>query len=157
VDPNSKIPANTANFFHYSADIESLDAMCVLLESFDEPDEFDPDDDATNDGGIRNNWTPFAPDGWSQWLRDDAFKTFVMITDDDVSCRTDALFTDGSAEQNFDLDLNDDNDEAGGNNVAHAVESALFTLSATHFGSASARNYVFHSIVGMQKNTGGAA
>lgn len=155
--PNSKLPVNTGRFFHYSADIESLDAMCVLLESFDEPDEFDPDNNPLNDGGIRNTWPPFAENGWSQWLRNDAFKTFVMITDDDVECQTDDLFADGTAEQNFDLNLNDNNNVTGGNNVADAVETALFSLSATHFGSAESRNYVFHSIVGMQPNTGGDA
>src|SRR5690606_27110888 len=114
-----------SRFFHYSADIESLDALCVLLESYDEPDEFDPDDVATNDGGIRNNWTPLAPNGWQNWLREGAFKTFVVITDDDVYCDTDDLIPDGNARQNFDIRLRDGETAVGGGNVATAFDTAL--------------------------------
>lgn len=152
VNPNSKMPVNGPRFFHYSADIESTDGLCVLLESYDEPDEFDPDNNPLNDGGIRNTWSPLAPSGWQQWLREGAFKTFVMITDDNVHCDTDDLFVDGSLQQNFDVRMRDNNSNTDASTVATTFDTALLSLSATQFGTAMERNYVFHSIVGLNEN-----
>lgn len=151
-NPNSKMPLNGPRFFHYSADIESLDALCVLLESYDEPDEFDPDNNPLDDGGIRNTWTALASLGWQQWLRPDAFKTFVMITDDDVYCDTDDLIGDADSRQNFDVRLRDNDTAPGGDAVATAFDAALLSLSPTHFGSLSERNYIWHSILGLNEN-----
>lgn len=153
VNPNGKMPENGERFFHYSADIESRDGLCVLLESYDEPDEFDPDDDPLNDGGIRNTWTPLAGEGWQQWLRPGAFKTFVMITDDHVDCRTRNLIPNGDPRQNFDITLDDNDIVADGETAAERFDTALLSLSPEHFGTAEARNYVWHSILGMKENT----
>lgn len=61
-----------------------------------------------------------ASGGWSQWLRASARKVFLEFTDDNSEEMT---------WQDF--------------------EQALFTMAPEHFGSASARNYVFHSIIGI--------
>jgi hypothetical protein len=155
VGPNGKMPVNGERFFHYSADIESLDGLCVLLESYDEPDEFDPDNNALNDGGIRNTWTPLAPTGWQEWLRPGAFKTFVMITDDDVDCRTQDLIPDDNDRQNFDITLDDNDNTGGGETAATSFDTALLSLSPEHFGTAETRNYVWHSILGLNENSPG--
>jgi hypothetical protein len=65
----------------------------------------------------------FAPNGWSGWLRPGARKVFVEITDDES------------------------------NLSATAFENALFQLSPDHFGTAQARNFVWHSIVGLAANS----
>ena len=62
------------------------------------------------------------PDGWGAVLRDDSVKTFLLITDDDPD---------------MDHDLFDEQ---------------LLALAPEHFGTAGARNYVWHSIIGMVEN-----
>ena len=61
-------------------------------------------------------------DGWRAWLRPGARRAFLEISDDD---------------SNMDWD---------------AFDAALLALSAEHFGTAEERNYVWHSIIGMQQN-----
>lgn len=63
-----------------------------------------------------------APDGWRGLLREGARRTFLLITDDDPAMDWD----------DFDRDL--------------------LALSEEHFGTAEARNYVWHSIIGMGAN-----
>lgn len=67
-----------------------------------------------------------APSGWSDWLRPDSFKVFMEFTDDSA--------TDMSATE---------------------FDDALLTLSPQAFGTAAERNYVFHSIVGLQAKDAG--
>ncbi|WP_373044820.1 PKD domain-containing protein [Vulgatibacter sp.] len=60
--------------------------------------------------------------GWGQWLRAGSQKVFVEITDDEASLS------------------------------ASSFETSLFALSSAHFGDATARNYTWHSIVGLAQN-----
>lgn len=57
--------------------------------------------------------------GWSSWLREDAFKVFIGFSDDNSAM---------SAER---------------------FEASLLGLTPAHFGSPGARNYVWHSVVGL--------
>lgn len=63
--------------------------------------------------------------GWGTYLREGSQKVFLMVTDDDAD----------GAPAGF-----------------AAFDSLLLALSETHFGTAEARNYVFHSILGMAAN-----
>ncbi len=65
-----------------------------------------------------------APNGWGAWLRPDSVKNFIEVTDDNS--------TQLSAEK---------------------FDQQLLALAPEHFGTAAKRNYVFHSIVGLQFNT----
>jgi hypothetical protein len=121
---------NPPHFFHYSADIESEDAWCQLLKGFDTPDEL---------GDFWRSWTPLTPNGWSAWLRPDSFKSFVVITDDDVDCN------------NYGYDFDDKNSASGGQSAANKFDQALRALAPQHFGTAAQRNYVWHSIVAMKE------
>jgi hypothetical protein len=142
-DPNRR-------YFHYSADIESEDAACVLLESYDKPDEFNPNDpndtngtNTTGDGppgSAYRNWNVQAPNGWKEWLRPNAFKTFVAITDDRLNCDRDTY--DGGDPAAFAAFT----DNAAG---ATAVDTAFLALDPAQFGTAAARNYTFHTIMGI--------
>ena len=100
-------PTNGERFFHYSVYVGSEDSFERILQTFDgrQPDQFD-----------------FAPQGWSQWLRPEAFKVFLEITDDSSAMSADDF------------------------------EEALFALSPQHFGGAEDRNYIWHSILGMKAN-----
>jgi hypothetical protein len=122
---------NAPRFYHYSADVGSLDSLCLLLGSYNLPDE------RASDGRL---WTAKAANGWSQWLREDAFKVFMEITDDDVSCTS------------YGYNFKDNGTTAGGTAVATSFDQALRALSSAQFGTASARNYVWHSIVGLKAN-----
>ncbi len=120
---------NPPKFFHYSADVGSRDAFCLSIASFDQPDEFgDPN---------RSGWSVKAPNGWSAWLREEAFKTFVFIGDDDVSCSS------------WGYAFDDLSTTSGGAAAAAAFDAQLTARSPEQFGTPSARNYVWHSIVGV--------
>ncbi|MBI2377751.1 MAG: hypothetical protein HYV07_27360 [Deltaproteobacteria bacterium] len=113
-DPVPARPANTANFFHYSENISSHDSFQKILETYSAEDSF----------GL-------APDGWRQWLRADAFKVFIEITDDDPSGRL------------------PNRPDGQNSSTAANFEAALFALDPPHFGRPGFRNYIFHSIVGL--------
>jgi hypothetical protein len=123
---------NAPTFYHYSADVGSLDSLCLLLGAYSLPDE------RASDGRL---WTAKAANGWSQWLREDAFKVFMEITDDDVNCSS------------YGYSFNDSGTTAGGTTVATNFDAALLALSPAQFGTASERNYVWHSIIGMKANS----
>ncbi len=125
---------NPGRFYHYSADIFSTDALCRLLEGFHSPDEIASD---------YRSWTPVAPNGYSEFLREEAFKAFVVITDDNIDCTYG-----GYAFKDYDT-------AALGTIAAASFDTALLTLSPAHFGTAADRNYVFHSIVAMGENSPG--
>jgi hypothetical protein len=129
-DSDASEPRNGARFFHYSANVQSHDGWCVLLDSFEQPDEF---------GDVaRPGWATLAAHGWSAYLRPEAFKTFVAISDDDVDCR--------AGTRSF----SDHSTASGGEIAAQAFDTALLQLSPKQFGTAKSRNYVWHSIVGLR-------
>lgn len=99
-------PTNTNRFFQYSVEIGSTNSYGVITSTYNMKDEFN-----------------LAPNGWQAWLRPNAMKTFIEITDDNSQT-----------------------------SVA-AFESALFALTPKMFGDANKRNYTFHSICGVKENT----
>jgi hypothetical protein len=127
-------------YFHYDADgtthdrassVGSLNSLCRALEWIDQPDGF----------GL-------APNGWGAWLRPEAHKVFVEVTDDHADCSAD-LDGDGTD----DIDINDtQEDPANASDVpgewqALTFDSLLRAQAPTQFGRLDARNYVFHSLV----------
>ncbi|WP_437828226.1 hypothetical protein [Sorangium sp. So ce1153] len=119
---------NPPVFYHYSHEIRSNDALCVLLGSYNavQPDQY----------GL-------APNGWSEWVREESLKVITVITDDHVGCQSTHL------ERNIYID--DTRQEL--DDVVEDFEGLLFGLDPAVFGDASAPKYVFHSIVGLQENT----
>lgn len=115
---------NPPRFFHYSVEIASRNSWCQILSTFDKPDEF-----------------KLAPTGWQTWLRPDAFKTFIEITDDGMGCSYG-----GKTYQ-------DSNTAAGGTSAAALFDADLLARSPAHFGDAQQRNYQFYSIVALAFNT----
>mgnify|MGYP006194361745 FL=1 len=77
----------------------------------------------------------FAATGWSEWLREGAFKVFIEITDDEPS----SSLPDGTPA------------------TADNFERALFALQPAHFGTPGKRNYLWHSIIGLQAKSDGSA
>lgn len=103
-DPVPAMPAITERFKHYHVAIDSEDSLIQALDTYARPDPFG-----------------FAPDGWRGWLRDDAQRVFLEITDD-----------------TSDLSADD-------------FEVALYALDPPAFGHAGDRNFVFHSIIGIRE------
>jgi hypothetical protein len=100
--PPPPAPTNGPRFFHYSTEIASTDSLVKITSTYKTPDP-----------------SGQAQMGWSQWLRADAFKIFVEITDDQSS------------------------------QAAATFETNLFALTPKQFGDATTRNYIFHSIIGV--------
>jgi hypothetical protein len=123
----SPIPNQPANnppiFYHYSYPVYSHDSFCKVLDRFDKADQYN-----------------LAPSGYSAWLRPDAFKIFVEITDDGIDCDWGG----------YSFDDNDNIND--GNSTATQFDQALCNLSPTHFGTTTTRNYMWYSIVCMAAN-----
>jgi hypothetical protein len=116
---------NDPIFFQYSVTIGSHNSWCRALDSYK--------------GNLQDDFG-LAPGGWSQWLRKEAVKVFVEVTDDNVSCSLD-----GTTYQ-------DGNTEAGGMTSSAAFDAALLALDPEQFGDAMKRNYIWHSIIGLTEN-----
>ena len=104
-NPVPSQPTNSSTFFHYSVEISSHNSFSQILATYNAPDEFN-----------------LAPNGWSDWLRPEAFKVFLEITDDDS------------------------------NMTADAFEDGLLALSPANFGDATQIRYIWHSIIGLNEN-----
>jgi hypothetical protein len=121
---NAEAPVFSERFFQYSTKVESHDSFDIALDTYDAS--------VANDD--REEKFDQAPLGWSDWLRPDAKKVFLEVTDDDE------LLTD---EGDDDIE---DNEEIS----ATEFVTRLTTLAPQHFGSDPLHpNFVFHSIVGL--------
>ncbi len=112
---------NPPIFYHYSTTIGSHNAWCRLFDTYETADPH----------GFAN--------GWKDWLRSDAFKVLVAVTDDGVACsssRTGNNYSDG-------------NSLAGGVTAGDKFDQDLLALDPLQFGTAQDRNYVHHSILGI--------
>ena len=98
---------NPPRFYHYSVEVESTDSFRRLLGSLT---------------GTERDKFNLAPGGWQTWLRTDAYKAFIVITDD----------TSDMSEVDFD--------------------TQLLAKAPMQFGTKAARNYVWHTISGLKQN-----
>jgi len=130
---------NPPRFYHHSTDIGSNNMWCRMLRSYDVTDPYPT---------ARTGFTPVAPSGWGAFLRPQAFKVFIGITDDSpnrsgiaANRRCDSMRTGDN--------LVGSNDQTGATNF----DTALRTLAPAQFGATSgARNYAWYSIVGFAGN-----
>ncbi len=113
-------------FYHYSLPVHSHDSLCKALDGLQgtAPDEFGQ-----------------APQGWISWLRTEAVKVFVAITDDGVACTSSGT------------NLDDADQIPQGQTVAVDFDQLLLQQSPAHFGTATDRNYLWYSIIGMPPKT----
>ena len=102
--PTPDQPAFTDHFYQYSLKVDSLNSLALLVDTIDatKQDEFD-----------------LAPQGWGMWLRPNAAKVILEITDDNSTEMTAADFV------------------------------AKLTAKSAQFGTASAPSFRFHSIIGI--------
>jgi hypothetical protein len=119
---------NPPRFFHYSAQIDSEDGLCVTLQAFNTPDELP--------AGERD-WTPIAPNGWSEFLRPEAWTSFVVMSDGDPDCTL------------GDLTL-DSGDETESFNAASLFDAALIGLAPGKFSNETGRRYDWTSVAAFE-------
>jgi hypothetical protein len=115
------VGTNSARFFHYDVLIDSHDAFCKILDTFDRP---------SMDGR--------APLGWQAFLRPDAQKAFVLITDDNASCTL-----------HGDIEVSFGAAEADPFEDALMFHSALLARSPAQFGMPPDVRYQLYSFVGL--------
>jgi len=122
---DAEAPVFSERFFQYSTKLESHDAFDIALDTYEPP--------VANED--REEKFDQAPLGWSDWLRPDAKKVFLEVTDDDELVGDD----DEDSEDNVDIS-------------ASAFIAQLTALAPQHFGTdPSHPNFVFHSIVGLDE------
>jgi hypothetical protein len=139
-DTTPLVAHNPPRFYHHSTDIGSNNLWCRLLGSYDVTDPFPADPRSTGDQN-GTPWVPVAPNGWGAYLRPEAFKVFIGITDDSP-----AGSGGGGCANLRGSGLNGTNDQAG----ANAFDTVLRTLAPTQFGPVDGtRNYRWYSIIGM--------
>ncbi|MBI3206197.1 MAG: hypothetical protein HYZ29_31970 [Myxococcales bacterium] len=141
VAPTNNLPI----FFHYDHDdVESTDGWCKLLEWFDDPDRYN-----------------LAPKGWSEWLRADAFKTFVLVSDDGMNCTWPYVGTyPPSCATNGPKCYKDGVQSTSATEApiaAKGFDADLLALSPTQFGTAQTRKYMWHSLSGVAPNFGSSS
>jgi hypothetical protein len=102
--PTPDQPAFTERFYQYSLKVDSLNSLVLLIDTFDAtaPDEF-----------------KLAPQGWGAWLRPNAAKVILEITDDNSTQMTAADFL------------------------------TKLTAKSAQFGTPAAPAFTFHSIIGI--------
>jgi hypothetical protein len=108
-NPPPPIPATTPHYQQYDAITGSGAFLDNILAWYSAPDPH----------GL-------APGGWSDWLRPEAQKLFLAMTD-------------GSSASNSNAD-------------GDAFDAALLALPGSPFGMPGDRRYVFHSIISMEPN-----
>jgi hypothetical protein len=144
--PCSGVTANTAPgnnppvFYHYDHDdVESWDAWCKMLDWYDKPDRYN-----------------LAPGGWKDWLRTEALKTFVLVSDDRMDCYWPQASTYYSSCSTPGAKCYDDGSTSSYATDAPAAakqfDTDILALDPAQFGTSTNRNYVWHSLVGVTKN-----
>ncbi len=128
------VPGDVPNqFHHYDVNVQSFDSLCLALDTLY----------GANGGGEADEHG-LHPDGWSKWLRSDAIKVFIEITDDDINCTWNGN------------NLSDNGGDPGsptGNAAQAAIQfdSLLIGQASNQFGTQADRNYQFYSIVGIKE------
>ncbi len=143
LDSTPAVAHGAPNFYHHSTDIGSNNMWCRLLESYDEADSYPV---------TRSGWTSIAPSGWGTYLREDAFKIFVAITDDSPLATSTTYVRGGQTLARDCPNMLGNSSLDGTNDLAGAqdFDTALRTLAPEHFGAVGDdRNYAWYSIVGM--------
>ena len=125
LNPPAQPVNNPGKFYHYSVAISSVNAACKALSTID---------------GVDKDQFGLAPTGWQTWLREDALKVFMVITDDRMNC--------SYANKVY----NDGNTIVAAGTASAAYDASLLAKSPLHFGTIAARNYLWYSIVGMAYN-----
>ncbi len=153
---------NGERFFHYNGRVDSLDGWCRLLDSLEQPDEWvfnEWADDPQLPGSLRADWKTMFPHGIREILREGAFKSIVLVSDDAIACETERAYRelgpltygprDAHPERFYDTSSWPAPDAEEDARVATRFDLALTARAPELFGTPDNRNYRFHAIVGV--------
>jgi hypothetical protein len=113
-------------FYHYDVNVQSWDSACKMFDTM-----FGPA------GGGEPDQHGLCPNGWNAFLRPEAVKVFVEITDDQMGCDWDGA------------SMYDNGQVAAGQQAALTFDNKLLQVNPGQFGTVADRNYIFYSIVGL--------
>lgn len=133
-------PHRPDRFFAFTQPIESDNGFCVMQQTSDQAPSWGTG--LNGNGPSITEDDPLLQNGWLPLLRQEAFKSFLVLSDDDILCEG----------ENFRYRT--------GNPRGYAVEDSaeafdrwLQETAPEHFGaSPEERNYAWHSIVGVAAN-----
>ncbi len=129
-------PANNERFFQLDINVQSTDSVCLMIA------HYAIDETA---GPFPQTGREASPTGWHEWLREDALKVFVEITDDRLSCSV------TTANGTYDLSSFSDG-LSDATRLARDVYRAIQELSQEQFGTPQEPKFIWHSIVGIGDN-----
>tara|TARA_R110002096_G_scaffold171490_2_gene344376 strand:+ start:12110 stop:13540 length:1431 start_codon:yes stop_codon:yes gene_type:complete len=112
------LPFDGERLKHYPIYVGSHDAYDRILS------DYALDDDGIYNVAPQGGLVPALPYGYGEFLREDALKVFLIISDDDTQGATTAS--------------------------AAAFDDALLAMAPEQFGTADERNYLVHSIIGQE-------
>ncbi len=127
---------NPPLFFHYDSNVESWDGWCKAFSWYDKPD--DPPSLTTI--------------GWKEWLRPNALKAFVSVTDDRVDCNAAGTNPGASCSSAGPKCFDDGSNATTALTTAQQFDADLLALDPLQFGTVADRKYVWYSIVGVAPN-----
>ncbi|MEZ4220001.1 MAG: hypothetical protein R3B13_03660 [Polyangiaceae bacterium] len=127
---------NPPLFYHYDkGNVESWDGWCKAMAWYDQPSEHDA-----------------TLQGWKTWLRPEAYKAFVSITDDRVDCNAGGTNPGSSCTTPGPKCYDDQSSTTGALATAQQFDADLMALDPAQFGSVAERKYIWYSIVGVAAN-----
>lgn len=120
---------NPGKFYQYSLKgyPQSNDSLCLVLDTL---------------YGTKKDEFNLAPNGWVEWLRPEAAKTFLFISDDRPTCTWNG--PDGPVK------FDDQTSAVAGKQMAIDFDKALMGYAPQQFGTVANRNYQFYGLVGLQ-------
>jgi hypothetical protein len=121
--PNNPADTSTAKFIHYDVHVDSHDALRIIINELDDP--------AGDNGTAAGSGTDTAqfPGGYGRFLREDALRILIVITDD----------------------------ESTGIDIAAFNDQLSTKISAQFAGGTPELEYIMHSIIGMVAKADGTA
>lgn len=129
--------SNGDRFFHHSEYIDSHNALCQVLERF-------------HTAGIATEHGPEFATGWQASAREEAFKNFLMFTDDRAACEyRDVEIRAGKDSGTWEAAIASGEALTASLLPAQTFDEQLLNLSPLHFGTTEDRNYRIYSVVGL--------
>ena len=135
-------------FYHYDVNVQSHDALCSLIDTlYGSAAGGRPVEAGSDPNGIYTN-------GWNSFLRTEAVKVLVPITDDGVSCSCPSTYCTSPALAPLNINDADNTSQDPNPNTNPAAKAALdwdaklLSIGPAQFGSVAQRNYIMHSLAG---------
>src|SRR5690606_20188624 len=113
-------------YYQYDVNVQSSDSVCLLLETM-YGSTVEPDENGNH------------PNGWAPYLRPNAKKFIIEVTDDRMSCSWNGTtMYDSQTSAQY---------PQPGQQAAVDFDKLLLQVAPAQFGTTANRNYIFYSII----------